>query len=143
MIARTFIAILSFCLLLIVMIPQTSHSSTRRLVNQAVALFNQGDYATAIKLLEDAESRMVDPQDIKELLGEAHLGLAYQALQAGDYDKAIGAFAAAEGYLSEDSRLWQGKAVALFHQGSAVRRRYRARSTPTLSTTRAGPVCGG
>lgn len=62
-----------------------------RLVQESQLELRLGDYEAAVDLLEDALSRIPSHAQARELLAEARLGIAQQALEHDDYDKAIAA----------------------------------------------------
>lgn len=60
-----------------------------RLIDESQLELRLGDYDAAVNLLEDALSRMPDHAEAQRLLNEARLGIARQALERDEYERAI------------------------------------------------------
>ncbi len=113
---RTFCSAL-LLLFMVLVTPATSTASIDFEVQKAVNLLKQKEYVQALGLLHDLEARVLNPDQLSQLLAVAYLGRGYQLLSSSDFYAAREAFLDGLRYNEEDIRLWQGEAITWFKQG--------------------------
>lgn len=104
-------------LLITLCLPLPVGASTNQQVEEAVKLLEQKEYVLALELLNDLESRLLNPGQISRLFAYAYLGRGYQLLSASDFPAAREAFSEGRRYDGNDVRFWQGEVMATFQQG--------------------------